>query len=712
MARDPYFRTVKSLPIFDSENTGLDPNAGYLVAYADFTEKIQLDVFAGWLNLVGAPVIEEVAGRMALRFNGSNAIYFALGRGLNASHTIEFEVYIPSLTLNQYYFGVSNTNTGGDIMLSSDTTGVFTWNEQNNILSSFSGGISAGWHTVAITYDTANGDLASVYIDGVRKMTGTATASARNTNVMQLGRIGWGYATNGTAIRKLRVYRGIAKYTGASYAIADPGPIGRFIDVDGALWCDNGAVSITDVAKYGRAPHFAGSGGLVRRGIDFGANDFTVEGWFLLEGPVTDWPRIINQTGMAAGFFLMQVTPENKLGLVINADSNTTGTRLMGVATISAGWHHFAIVRKGNAAALFLDGVVQCAAPIYGAITGGNPFAVGMISNDFDTTSRLYGAVDDLRVSVGLARYDFTVVSEFYNTVLIDYPLNTSYPLNNNNRNKLVTLANLVSVTMGGPFGVPRLVTSFNGSSSVASLAQHADLNFGVGDFTVEWWGYATASTLAHCLLASSNANFNSAGGVGIYQSGDHVRLASYENGNPVAMVSGDYLNAWHHFVVERVAGVARIYVDGVLGASAACASAINFAVASTIYIGRSGWSASEYYKGYITGLRVVKGMALYDGSFTPADFNEVTGSFTPPEGPFAAAATTVSGTVVDLSNNPCSRVVRAYSHSSGKFLGEAVSDPTTGVFEIAVAERVALVAFDTEASGQNAVIADRIDPL
>lgn len=42
-----------------------------------------------------------------------------------------------------------------------------------------------------------------------------------------------------------------------------------------------------------------------------------------------------------------------------------------------------------------------------------------------------------------------------------------------------------------------------------------------------------------------------------------------------------------------------------------------------------------------------------------------------------------ISGHVFDQNGNPISRTVRSYMHSSGRFIDEAVSDPTTGEFQL-----------------------------
>lgn len=222
MARDPFFKYVKSLLNFDSELAGVDPDAGALVAYADLTEAVRAELCAGGFTIVGAPYVGEVAGKSAMILNGSSAIYFTLGAGLNTAFTVELEVYIPAAAAS-YLFAAGTSISTRETHISTRTISQLGGVNQNNTLSESAGGVlSVGWHTLSMTY-TAGG-ATHVYLDGVRVMlSGNIGVHASALSFFQLGRAGGNYAVNGTAIRKLRVYRGIAKYSGPSYEVADPG---------------------------------------------------------------------------------------------------------------------------------------------------------------------------------------------------------------------------------------------------------------------------------------------------------------------------------------------------------------------------------------------------------------------------------------------------------------------------------------------------------
>ena len=697
MANDPYFSKVASLLPFDV--VGSDADWRSLVGYADLTSSVSVELGTS-LTVVGAPTIATVGGKKAMLLNGSSAIYFTLTAGLNYAHTIVFEVYVASTTVSQSFLGAGPTNADDDIQLSGNASSAWGWVEQNNPQPAVSGAMTVGWHTVAFVYDGSA--VTRLYIDGVRVSTGTAGTQGTSINIIQLGRMSTSYAANGSAIRKFRAYRGVQKFTAASYTVADLG-VGIANDLFALPWFEGG----TPALASGKLS-LNGSSYLYGPGLALSSSDFTIEGWFEI-GSSIEWPRLFNQAGANTGIFWLNLSNERRLCLVVSATSMTVGTRVVGPTTVDTGPHHVALVRKGNAMCVFLDGGAELAVPVYGALSTLNRFAIGTVADNLGGSSNYIGTIDDFRVTIGKARYDFTLEPSFYNTVFFEHPNGTSYPFVNQNRNKTMTLTNMTAILEADPFGGTDYMARFNGTSSYVSTPTSTDFDFGAGDFTVEWWGKSAVSGYPYCLLSTGGSWTTDANA--IYQSTSMVRFASYNNANPVVVASGDF-TGWHHFVVERVGGVARIYVDGTLAASAACTGTVNFSAGGLTYFGRSGWGP-EYYNGDITGLRVTKGVARYNANFTPAKIVEVTGTFTPLiEGTLPTAATGVTGLVREADGSPRSCKVLAYSHATGQFIGAAVSDPSTGAFYIAVPERCFAVVLDDDVSARNALIYDRLDPV
>jgi hypothetical protein len=74
----------------------------------------------------------------------------------------------------------------------------------------------------------------------------------------------------------------------------------------------------------------------------------------------------------------------------------------------------------------------------------------------------------------------------------------------------------------------------------------------------------------------------------------------------------------WHHIAVVRGASgdATKLYVDGVLDATGSANR--NFDSSDTLYIGARGTYGGNEYAGEISNLRVVKGVQVYTGNFTP----------------------------------------------------------------------------------------------
>ena len=154
----------------------------------------------------------------------------------------------------------------------------------------------------------------------------------------------------------------------------------------------------------------------------------------------------------------------------------------------------------------------------------------------------------------------------------------------------------------------------FNGSDQYLSLSNHADLDFGTGAYTIEFfiqidsgddgWIFFNADndTGMRLRVNSSKINFN-----------EQVSNADHEvTGSSVITDS-----RWHHIAICRGASgdKTKLYVDGNLDATGQANR--NFDNDNTVWIGRRG-TGGPYLEGHISNLRVVKGTAVYTSQFTP----------------------------------------------------------------------------------------------
>jgi hypothetical protein len=183
----------------------------------------------------------------------------------------------------------------------------------------------------------------------------------------------------------------------------------------------------------------------------------------------------------------------------------------------------------------------------------------------------------------------------------------------------------------------------FNGSNQYLSVPNNAALALGTGDFTVECWFKVNNNSAAYWIVDSRNVGSDS--GFNIFletSSGYNVRV--YTNG--AYLITGTAItiapNIWYHVAFVRNSGTSTVYVNGQIAGSAS--DSTNYTQPGVLRIG-VGWNLNNWFPGYISNLRIVKGTALY------------TTSFTPPTAPLTAIANTSlltcqSATIIDNSTN------------------------------------------------------------
>ena len=487
-------------------------------------------------------------------------------------------------------------------------------------------------------------------------------------------------------------------------------------DVTGRTWTTTGAPALSAVqSKFGgKSLYLNGSSAISHAGYAFGTGDFTIECWVYATNTANGaWQRIFGQyvTSGYGGVALNFATDGRPVLSTIGLSDTATFRAVGNNAISSNAWHHFAIVRQGNRVALFVDGVTVCHTLITSAINA-YAFAMGAISalNAEFTT----GYVDDFRVTIGLARYPFSVVDPYIDQVVY------AQPFRNNSAHWFVGLEHQKSATNNGiipgavtnPFGAEGYAAYFNGAA-YATLPAHNDFNFGSGDFTIEAWirpDNVTAGTWKEIFANEWTNAYNNGYGFGLH--GADLMFMCKTTNNVSLFHSGGPLvaGAWQHVAVSRKGPVCRLFINGVQKAVKIVNSEpVGYAAACNI--GRSSASITDYMVGYISDLRVTKGVARYVESFSvPTDYlPTVEGSFTVPSEPYPSAATKVSGRVIDASGANISRRVAAHSTATGALLGWTMSNATTGEFSIGVPEPCYCVCLDD--AGSNALVYAGLTP-
>jgi alpha-tubulin suppressor-like RCC1 family protein/plastocyanin len=166
---------------------------------------------------------------------------------------------------------------------------------------------------------------------------------------------------------------------------------------------------------------------------------------------------------------------------------------------------------------------------------------------------------------------------------------------------------------------------TFDATNDYLSLSDSADFDLGSGDFTIECWVYGTtfggyAGILGQWPQSGGNANnswvFETVGNdIDFYYCHDGANLVGLEG--PTLST-----NQWHHIAVTRSSNIVRIFKDGVSNQDHSVTHTFNNSTGDVTIGGEI--AGGGYLGGTISNLRLIKGTALYTGTFAPP-FEELT---------------------------------------------------------------------------------------
>lgn len=155
---------------------------------------------------------------------------------------------------------------------------------------------------------------------------------------------------------------------------------------------------------------------------------------------------------------------------------------------------------------------------------------------------------------------------------------------------------------------------SFDGNTQY--LTATLPVSYGTNDFTVEYWIYPSSFNNATFPgMIDTRLNGTDGQGWSVYFSGSNINVRTGASSHTVALATaGISLNTWCHLAVTRTGGNMNLYVNGVNRLTFANSS--NFG-RTGLYIGQT--FDNYNYQGLISNLRIVNGLAVYTGTFTPS---------------------------------------------------------------------------------------------
>lgn len=396
----------------------------------------------------------------------------------------------------------------------------------------------------------------------------------------------------------------------------------------------------------------------------FGTGNFTIEAWVR--------PAALPTAGQYYGVVARRETSGNQAySMMLNGDAGgalyfylagsagggTTTTSCVGPAPSAGGWSHVCVVRSGTTITAYTNGVAgtPVTLPFTDTHSGAYTLAVGRLSLSAANTGDFNGHIDDARITKGVARYTST-----FDVPTAPHPIGLETVADPDYSN-VSLLINADSATIVDESPSPKTITAvgqaalsrvdskvgpssiaFDGTGDYLTVPNHADFDFGTGDFTVELWAnFANTSTTKTLLSNYSSALY---GFVLQHRITAPLGLA-FGNGD-TTIISGAWtptVSAWHHVAVCRSGSSVRLFVDGAqLGSTVTNSTNITGSTAPC-YIGTLD-TTLQPFSGYLDGIRVTKGVARYTSTFTPPNY-VLSAEFPPP----SQGAIVLTGQAPDL---------------------------------------------------------------
>jgi hypothetical protein len=377
--------------------------------------------------------------------------------------------------------------------------------------------------------------------------------------------------------------------------------------------------------------------------LEFDSGDMTAECWFYMIG-TGGYLLNKNYSGASPSVGFALALGTTAINWYLDA-YNASVCIQVSIPVTQNTWHHIAIVRSVSGTtnnAIFLDGIRVATSAVATAFPNNNQsFNIGTTILNGAAYSSFTGYISNVRVVKGTAVYNPTLTTLTIPTTPLTSITNTVLLTLQNNYFK-DNSANVFAIVMSGspkiqsfsPFAPTAAYSAatvggsayFNGTGDYLTAPASAVYDFGSGAFTVECWIYQTASTGAEQIFMYHGW----AGAGGLNYGWRAVILNStnqlffYSNGTGTTFT--DLVvspNVWTHVAFVGSGGVLSAYKNGVKSATTPTYTALVDRPSSILGIG--GFNNADenipgrlWFGGYLSNLRIVKGLAVYTSAFTP----------------------------------------------------------------------------------------------
>ena len=601
---------------------------------------------------------------------GSSAS-FAFGTG---DFTVEAWIYMTAYDFTVFNVGSAANGSYSIYVLGSgkfqsarygDTAGAGT---TTNVLS-----LNTWYHIAAVR----RSGTAKIYVNGVEDTGATYSMGSITATAAETGRV-WQLTTSAMSgyISNLRVVTGTAVYTanftpattpltavaGTSVLTAQDN---RFINKGtGAAVTLTGTPTISNFSPFTTntiftpstySTYFNGTSDYLSIPANVAFNftgDHTIEAFIYWDGTYSATGRIICATGGASS--------ADQFGIFSSGGIYYASINSNAFPPANA-WSHVAVSRQGSTVRFFINGVLVATGTNANNI--GSSTAVMYVGVRVDGNHPWFGYISNLRIVKGTAVYtaNFTPatssLSSISGTSLLTCQNSTI--VDNSTNAFALTATGTPSPRVVNPFGFTTAMESgtytaststtplsysnkFNGTTDYLTVPSNSALAFGTGSGTVEFWLYPTSTSGFARVVTSTNGGF--AAGAFMIRFNNGTFLAGDSGTATISSSTLPTLNVWNHIAWVGTNGTSQtLYINGV---SVGTAGSYNITTPIQYIGGYYTVGPAEFYSGYISNLRILKGTALYASAFTPssnAALTSISGT---------SLLTCQSSTFVDKSSN------------------------------------------------------------
>lgn len=145
-------------------------------------------------------------------------------------------------------------------------------------------------------------------------------------------------------------------------------------------------------------------------------------------------------------------------------------------------------------------------------------------------------------------------------------------------------------------------------STVYKQAAASSDWAFGTGDFTIEFWAYATSMPTTYYFSPIGNWQSGN-GGWSAWLQPNGVVSFTHGHASPSGTIT---LNTWNLWSISKIDGVLYLHINGILVSQLADTN--NFTQTGGPRIG-GNYASTDYWRGYVDEVRITKGVGRYGGS-------------------------------------------------------------------------------------------------